>query len=162
LAEDFFNYWNVLKAIDNYLIVTYNLYTITYACYYGVLEIVELMLDYFIWRNDLKMLWFNWGYNLGAIATNIKNIWMWSVATEYTRIDGAFTMGLELGQIFWMLFYPTEIYLDDSLARNDTVWGQDWTWDAIIYRRELVPGEEHDPITGIIDFEEFEVLKAED
>ena len=32
-------------------------------------------------------------------------------------------MGMEMGQIFWMIFYPTEQYLDQSLADPNMVWG---------------------------------------
>ena len=86
LLEKWFNYWNMLRAFDHYLIVSYNLYTVTYSCYYGVLEIADLLEDYFIFHKDLKILWFNLGYNFGTLITSIKNIWMWNVAKEYTRI----------------------------------------------------------------------------
>lgn len=118
-----FSYWNILRAIDNYLIVTYNLYTITYSCYHGVLEIWILLQDYIIFASDLKILWFNLGYNMGTIITNIKNIVMWSVATEYTRIEDSFTMGMEFGQIIWMILYPAEMYLDEAIADENNVWG---------------------------------------
>ena len=55
-------------------------------------------------------------------------------------------MGMEMGQMFWMIFYPTEKYLDESLADPNSVWGQDYTWDAIIFRRELEPDEEYTPL----------------
>jgi len=60
---------------------------------------------------------------MGMIITNIKNIVMWSVATEYTRIDGSFTMGMEFGQIIWMILYPAEVYLDQAIADENNVWG---------------------------------------
>lgn len=87
------------------------------------MEIYALLLDYIKFGKDVKILWFNLGYNFGGIVTNIKNIWMWNVAKEYTRIQGSFTMGMEMGQIFWMIFYPTEQYLDQSLADPNMVWG---------------------------------------
>jgi len=124
-----------LRAIDNYLVVTYNLYTVTYSCYHGILELIELGKVYIMFSKDLKILWFNLGYNFGGLVTSIKNIWMWNVAKEYTRISDSFTMGMEMGQMFWMIFYPTEMYLDQSLADPNSEWGQDYTWDAIIYRR---------------------------
>ena len=108
LLEKWFNYWNFLRAIDNYLVIPYNLYTVTYSCYYGVLEILSLLEEYIVFHKDLKILWFNLGYNFGGLVTAIKNIWMWNVAKEYTRINDSFTMGMEIGQMFWMIFYPTE------------------------------------------------------
>ena len=88
------------------------MYTLTYSCYHGILELIELGKVYIKFSEDLKILWFNLGYNFGGLVTAIKNIWMWNVAKEYTRISDAFTMGMEIGQIFWMIFYPTELYLD--------------------------------------------------
>ena len=111
------NYWNVLKAIDAYLIIPYNLYTLTYGCYWGVLEILDLLTDYFIFHKDLKILAFNLGYNAGALITGIKNIWLWNVAKEYTRVRDAFTMGMEIGQLWWGIFYPAEQYLDQTLGK---------------------------------------------
>jgi len=140
----------MLRAFDHYLIVSYNLYTVTYSCYYGVLEIADLLEDYFIFHKDLKILWFNLGYNFGTLITSIKNIWMWNVAKEYTRIEDSFTMGMEMGQMFWMIFYPTETYLDQSLADPDAEWGQDYTWDAVIHRRTLEPGEEYEPVSAVV------------
>lgn len=112
MVEKWFNYWNFLRAIDNYLIVMYNLHTLCFSCYHGILELVDLFQDYIEFAHDIKILWFNLGYNLGTIITMIKNIWMWNVAKEYTRIEDAFSMGLEIGQIAWMIFYPTQKYLD--------------------------------------------------
>ena len=117
-----------------------------YACYHGIMELLGLLQNYIEFTKDVKILWFNLGYNFGGIVTSIKNIWMWNVAKEYTRINDSFTMGMEMGQIFWMIFYPTEKYLDESLADPNSVWGQDYTWDAIIFRRELEPDEEYIPL----------------
>ena len=119
LLEKWPNYWNVLKAIDSYLIVPHNLYTIIYSCYWRVLEIADLLSDYFIFHKDLKILWFNLRYNFGSLITNVKNICMLLVSKKYTRIDNALTMGLEIGQMFWGIFYPTEQYLDQSFAKPE-------------------------------------------
>ena len=86
LLEKFFNYWNMLKAFDNYLVIPYSLHTVCYACYHGVMEILALCENYILFAKDLKILWFNLGYNFGGLVTAIKNIWMWNVAKEYTRI----------------------------------------------------------------------------
>ena len=140
MLEKWPDYFNFFKAIDNYLVIPYSLYTITYSCYYGVYEIYDLLQEYIMFAYEVRILWFNLGYNFGGLVTAIKNIWMWSVATEYTRISDSFTMGMEMGQIFWMIFYPCEMYLDQSLANPNTEWGQDYTWDAIIYRRDITKG----------------------
>lgn len=87
------------------------------------MEIYGLLLNYIKFAKDVKILWFNLGYNLGGLVTSIKNIWMWNVAKEYTRIEDSFTMGMEMGQMFWMIFYPTQLYLDTSLADPNAHWG---------------------------------------
>ena len=150
LVEKWFNYWNFLRAIDNYLIVTYNLHTVCFSCYYGVLELVDLFDDYIDFVHDIKILWFNWGYNMGGIITSIKNIWMWNVAKEYTRIEDAFTMGLEMGQIFWMMFYPTQKYLNQAIRDSDNEWGQDYSWDAVIFRKDIDPDVGLQPLTTVV------------
>ena len=46
LVEKWFNYWNVLRAIDNYLQVSYSLYDVCYACYHGIMELLGLLKNY--------------------------------------------------------------------------------------------------------------------
>ena len=53
------------------------------------------------------------------------------MAKEYTRVVDPFSMGMELGQIFWLTFFPIEEYLDLALE-DGAIWGQDYTWDAVI------------------------------
>ena len=48
IREKWPNYFNVLKAIDSYLMVTYELHTLVFSCYWGVLEMKDLLSDYFI------------------------------------------------------------------------------------------------------------------
>ena len=43
----------------------------------------------------------------------------------------SFSFGMELGQIFWLLFYPVEEYLRKALEAG-AEWGQDYTWDQVI------------------------------
>ena len=50
------------------------------------MELLGLLKNYIEFTKDVKILWFNLGYNFGGIVTSIKNIWMWNVAKEYTRI----------------------------------------------------------------------------
>ena len=56
---------------------------------------------------------------------------MYFMAKEYTRVSDPFSMGMELGQIFWLIFFPVEEYLDLALD-SGSIWGQDYTWDAVI------------------------------
>ena len=47
---------------------------------------------------------------------------MYFMAKEYTRVEGPRSMGMELGQIFWLIFYPVEEYLDLSIEEG-AIWG---------------------------------------
>lgn len=50
-------------------------------------------------------------FHAGQVIKNISNIVMYFVAKEFTRVSDGFTLGLELGQIVWMIFYPTATYM---------------------------------------------------
>ena len=56
---------------------------------------------------------------------------MYFMAKEYTRVEDPFSMGMELGQIFWLTFFPVEEYLDLAIDEG-AIWGQDYTWDDVI------------------------------
>ena len=56
---------------------------------------------------------------------------MYFVVKEYSSVDTSFELGMELGRIFWMLFYPARDYLADSVDQGFT-WGEDYTWDDVI------------------------------
>ena len=59
---------------------------------------------------------FNVFYNGGNIISGITNIWMYFIASDYTRVKTPFDLGMELGQIFWLTFYPALTYLDEAIA----------------------------------------------
>lgn len=131
LMRDWYNYWDTWKAFDTYLIVTYNLYTIQFSCFESVTEIQELSRRYGLFTTEQDVLVFNFFYNTGSIIKSITNIAMYFIASEYTRVNSPFSLGMELGQIVFMIFYPTEEYLDEALAEG-AEWGQDYTWDQVI------------------------------
>jgi len=54
---------------------------------------------------------------------------------------------MELGQIFWLIFYPVEDYLDDLLDSGAT-WDHDYTWDKIIDLQVHPPLEDFEGIVG--------------
>ena len=45
----------------------------------------------------------------------LANLMFYFAAQEYTRVKDAYLFGMELGQLFWLLFYPVEEYLDKAL-----------------------------------------------
>ena len=128
ISRDFFSYFDMLAAIDAYLYVPYNLYAIQFSCTASVDEISSLVNKYTVFTLDFDIIWFNLFYNAGTIMKGVTNIIMYWVAKDYTRVDSPFSLGMELGQIFWLIFYPAEEYLDDALEHG-AVWGQDYTWD---------------------------------
>lgn len=94
-------------------------------------EIVDLVGDYWNGASSLEKILFNLFYNSGTIIKGITNIAMFSLAIDYTRVKTPFSMGMELGQVFWLIFYPSQTYLDKVLDKGG-IWGQDYTWDAVI------------------------------
>ena len=56
---------------------------------------------------------------------------MYFIAKDFSSIKTPFEMGMELGRIFWMLFYPARTYLEDSVD-SGFEWGNDYTWDDVI------------------------------
>ena len=56
---------------------------------------------------------------------------MYFIAIDYTRVKTPFDMGMQLGQIFWLTFYPAKFYLDTSIAAGNS-WDQDYTWSGSI------------------------------
>ena len=81
---------------------------------------------------EIDILWFNLFYNGGTIVKSLVNLGLYFIAKEYTRVKDAFSFGMEIGQIFWMLFFPMEDYLNNAIKKG-AVWGMDYTWDHVIH-----------------------------
>jgi len=109
--ENPMNYFDFWLALDMYLTIPHKLHDAYYSCYMSVIEIYELMIMYTQFSYNLDILYFNMIYNAGSVIKGISNIVMYFYAKEYTRVSDGFTLGLELGQIIWMIFYPTAEYL---------------------------------------------------
>lgn len=131
LTRDWFDWFDFWLAIDKYLVIPYNLYTLQFSCTESIFEIKDLAMDYWSWTKDGSKIAFNSIYNAGPIIKGITNIFIYFIAKDYTRVSDGFSFGMELGQLFWLIFYPAQEYLDQTLAEGG-VWGQDYTWDAVI------------------------------
>ena len=131
LVRDWFNWFDLWLSIDYYLWVPYNLYTVQFSCTASLSEIEELGGKYWQFTSSSQTVWFNLFYNAGSIVKGFTNIAMYFMAKEYTRVNSPFALGMELGQIFWLIFFPATDYLDDALAKGAS-WGQDYTWDQVI------------------------------
>ena len=49
------------------------------------------------------------------------------------------------------MFYPAEVFLDNSLANDNIIWGQDYTWDGILFRKIREPWEDEGHVTNLFD-----------
>jgi hypothetical protein len=47
LTREWFNWFRVLEAFDKYLLMTYEVHTITFSCYHGVMELWDLLQAYY-------------------------------------------------------------------------------------------------------------------
>lgn len=108
MESRWFNWFDFWFAMDSFIWVTYELYTIQSACTDSWNEIKVLFSDYSALINDIDIFWFNLFYNGGSILKSVTNLILYFFAQEYTRVKTPFTFGMELGQIFWLLFYPVE------------------------------------------------------
>ena len=122
---------DIWRFVDQGLHVPYNLYTLVDACGDSVTELNQLYDDYMLFFENGDAVSFNLFYNGGYLLKGVSNIIMYFIALEYTRVKTPFDMGMELGQIFWMLFYPAQKYLDNAIEEGYD-WGRDYTWDQII------------------------------
>ena len=122
---------DIWRFVDQGLHVPYNLYTLVDACSDSVDELNKLYSDYMSFFENSDAVSFNLFYNGGYLLKGVSNIIMYFIALEYTRIKTPFDMGMELGQIFWLLFYPAQKYLDNALEEGYD-WGRDYTWDQVI------------------------------
>ena len=49
-----------------------------------------------------------------------------------------------------MMFYPTQKYLDQAIRDSDNEWGQDYSWDAVIFRKDIDPDVGLQPLTTVV------------
>ena len=111
--------------------VPYNLPIVLDACNGSIYELETLLDEYGSFYSNTDHVLFNLLYNGGSIVKGITHVIMYFIATDYTRVKNPFDMGMQLGQIFWMTFYPAQKYLDKSLDAGNS-WDQDYTWDGSI------------------------------
>lgn len=147
MTEDWFSWFDFWESIDYYLIVPHNLYLLQFACTESVYEVDDLLSKYGTFMTDASTIWFNLFYSSGNIIKGIVNVAMYFMAKEYTRVSGPYSMGMELGQIFWLVFFPVEEYLDVALDEGQ-IWGQDYTWDEVIHLADY--DEEAEDLPGTI------------
>ena len=97
LFADWLNYFDIWKAVDLFLYVPYNLYTIQYSCTESFYEVDALFQKYWSFTHNFEQIYFNLFYSGGNIMKSIVNVAMYFMAKEYTRVEDPFSMGMELG-----------------------------------------------------------------
>lgn len=115
MESRWFNWFDFWYSLDYYFWVTYELYSIQHACTNSWNELKELFSDYQKIGEDIDIFWFNIVYNGGLVIKGLANLMFYFAAQEYTRVKDSYLFGMELGQLFWLLFYPVEEYLDKAL-----------------------------------------------
>lgn len=85
-----------------------------------------------MFASQWSILRFNVVFNAGEILTSLRHLMLYFYTFRYTRVEDPYTWGMELGTIFWLLFYPTEVYLNESLDSGKE-FNKDYTWDNVLY-----------------------------
>jgi hypothetical protein len=91
----------------------------TFSCYYGVEELALVVGNYTTFASDLSTLSFNAFYNSGDIFTSLRNIFLYFMDSAFGRVQDATSFGKELGNVFFLVFYPQKENLE-LLAASGT------------------------------------------
>ena len=118
MVETWFNYMDLWRFVDSFLHVPYNLPIVIISCNDSRFEIEKLYREYMSFFTTENAILFNIFYNGGNIIKGITNIWMYFIASDYTRIKTPFDLGMQLGQLWWLMFYPAQTYLDNAIAEG--------------------------------------------
>ena len=90
------------------------------ACKSGLDETTGVLLNFKDAMTDWQTLKFNLFFYSGNIVSSVKNLVLYFYSINYTRVQTPFDVGLELGQIFWYIFYPGKKHIEELLARAPT------------------------------------------
>jgi hypothetical protein len=102
-----------MLALDSALAITYNLYTINFACYYGAYEASDEALMYTTFTSDPSVLLYNIVLNFGLIYDAVKDIITFFAYPEYCKAEDTYSLGYQIGQFVYLLFDPYSIYGED-------------------------------------------------
>lgn len=94
MVETWFSYMDLWRFVEAFLHVPYNLPIIILSCHDSRYEIEKLLEDYASLYNSSNAITFNVFYNGGSIIKGITNIWMYFVASDYTRVKTPFDLGM--------------------------------------------------------------------
>lgn len=102
-------YFNLLLAIDNFLYVTRDFHISISALGFGYQESIQVLTWFKLSKTDAGVLRGNWFYNGGLVFTSCRNLFYYFERIELTRVKTPFDFGMELGLIYWHLFYPASV-----------------------------------------------------
>ena len=92
--ETWFSYMDLWRFVEAFLHVPYNFPIIILSCHDSRYEIEKLLEDYMSLFTSSEAISFNVFYNGGSIINGITSIWMYFVASDYTRVKTPFDLGM--------------------------------------------------------------------
>lgn len=104
--EDNKNLFGFFNLTDGLLEVPFLVNRTTFSCFYGVAEMALVVGNYTTFTSDVTTLGFNAFYNSGDIFISLRNIFLYFMDSDYGRVQDATSFGKELGNVFFLVFYP--------------------------------------------------------
>ena len=123
--------FTLLNAFDDFFGGISQVNTIAFSCYYGVYEVKTLVDRYLETFTNPSTLLFNLYFNAGTSISSVRNLLLYFMKPEFSRVKTPRDFGNEIGQMLWYNLYPQKSYIDRVLANGGT-FQQDWTWTNLI------------------------------
>ena len=105
-----FTVYGVMLAIDSALDITYHIYDVNYACYYGLFESYYAALEFGYFVTEPSILLYTLALNIGLLYEYAKNIIFFFYNPTYTRADTTYLLGYDMGAFFYYLLVKDSIY----------------------------------------------------
>lgn len=98
--------FTLLNAMDDFFGGISQVDTITFSCYYGVYEVKALVDSYRQTFTNPSTLLFNLYFNAGTSIASVRNLLLYFIKPEFTRVKTPRDFGNEIGQMIWYNLYP--------------------------------------------------------
>ncbi len=92
-----FTIYGILVSFDTMIDITYNLYGVTYNCYYGSQEAVAQLLLYGDFVNNPSYITYNLVYNFGLMYNSIKDVILFFSGSPLSHAKNVYAAGFEIG-----------------------------------------------------------------
>lgn len=101
--EHEFDLWPYLIMWDKVIWMIYNLYPLSNRCFYGNIEMFEVLYLYDDWFDDPKEILVNLIYNFGFVYSNLRDIIHMRKRDVRSPIQSSYSLGLSIGQLYYYL-----------------------------------------------------------